>query len=230
MAGEACSEGERMLKRVEEVQRELAMAQARAVEAEDADDRAALSQRVQELGEYLGQCTREHSIRTQLDQGSVLVQRLCAQIDQSEELCTVGAELVAGMPLNQAMSAVLEPKVRALVSAHSETAAHRGLLSEALDEERAAVSALEAQLSEGRGQGLEEGEEEQHTRAVLRASEQERVALREGQRALHVEVSRLQREVEQERRLNARYESVLQNSTQRMSQLTAVQKLSLIHI
>ncbi len=91
------------------------------------------------------------------------------------------------------------------------SALQRGLLSEALDEERAAVSALEAQLSEGRGQGLEEGEEEQHTRAVLRASEQacaaccscaahtlqERVALREGQRALHVEVSRLQREVEQ---------------------------------
>ena len=119
-------------------------------------------------------------------------------------------------------------------------------LSEALDEERAATTALEVQLTELKQQqaGNADLSAEGSTDPAIHEAEQvgaltrqlyascttdiegwqERAALRESQRSLHVEMGKLRRELEQERKLNVRYTEVLNKSTERMSTMAAEQK------
>eukprot|EP00658_Telonema_sp_P-2_P033732 TRINITY_DN24702_c0_g1_i1.p1 TRINITY_DN24702_c0_g1~~TRINITY_DN24702_c0_g1_i1.p1 ORF type:complete len:104 (-),score=24.35 TRINITY_DN24702_c0_g1_i1:45-356(-) len=102
---------------------------------------------------------------------------------------------------------------------------------DALAQERAAVSALETQLAQVRGKlhkteegvgGVDSSQDEDgaRIRSELQAVNQERGELREGQRLLHVEMSKSQRDLDQEKKLNARYLHVME----------MVEALSLIHI
>jgi len=222
----AMPEQHKLFRRVLEVEAELSVVQGRITSTEDPDDRTALEQRKSELQMYLEQVSREFHIQVQLDHGIDQVLRLCHTLDSDPGLSALGGRFSADMNLEQALTVVLAPKVEALVDQWRHASAERESLSEALDEERAATTTLEVQLLElkhgpaGEESSVAEGGAEPAAKEV----EEERLALRESQRALHVDMGKLQRELEQERKLNARYKEVLNQSTERMEKMAAEQK------
>jgi len=222
----AMPEQSKLFKRVLEVEAELSVVQGRIDSTEDQDDRTALAQRQSELKMYLEQVSREFNIQVQLDHGVDQVLQLCHTLDSDPGLSALGGRFSADMSLEQALSQVLRPKVEALVEQWQYASSERENLSEALDEERAATTALEVQLTELKQQqaGNADLSAEGSTDPAIHEAEQERAALRESQRSLHVEMGKLRRELEQERKLNVRYTEVLNKSTERMSTMAAEQK------